>query len=331
MNFGYYFVTSSTGALCNLTTTAPIAEINDKNDVPFIKTADKTTADIGEIVQYELTGKVPDTTGFNTFTYLITDNMSAGLTFRDDVVLTISGAAVDAAKYEIKKVGNGFELRIFVMQLKDKAGQEIKVKYSAVINEAAVAVISRNTAVLKYSNDPTNENSTTEITVVKKVYSAKIVINKYETGSEAKKLAGAKFVLKNSEDKYYKYVPAQGDEAARADWIDTKEGATEVTTDSNGAATFEGLKDGTYKLEETCAPAGYNLLTDDVTVEINGAAATDTNLTTLTATADIANSKGTMLPATGGIGTTLFYVFGSIMVLGAAIFVVVKKRMSLTK
>ena len=130
MDFGYYFVTSSTGALCNLTTTAPIAEINDKNDVPFIKTADKTTADIGEIVQYELTGKVPDTTGFNTFTYLITDNMSAGLTFRDDVVLTISGAAVDAAKYEIKKVGNGFELRIFVMQLKDKAGQEIKVKYS---------------------------------------------------------------------------------------------------------------------------------------------------------------------------------------------------------
>ncbi len=103
MDFGYYFVTSSTGALCNLTTTAPIAEINDKNDVPFIKTADKTTADIGEIVQYELTGKVPDTTGFNTFTYLITDNMSAGLTFRDDVVLTISGAAVDAAKYEIKK------------------------------------------------------------------------------------------------------------------------------------------------------------------------------------------------------------------------------------
>ena len=68
-----------------------------------------------------------------------------------------------------------------------------------------------------------------------------------------------------------------------------------------------------------------------MTVEINGAAATDTNLTTLTATADIANSKGTMLPATGGIGTTLFYVFGSIMVLGAAIFVVVKKRMSLTK
>ena len=104
---------------------------------------------------------------------MITDNMSAGLTFRDDVVLTISGAAVDAAKYEIKKVGNGFELRIFVMQLKDKAGQEIKVKYSAVINEAAVAVISRNTAVLKYSNDPTNENSTTEITEVKKVYSVR--------------------------------------------------------------------------------------------------------------------------------------------------------------
>lgn len=69
---GYYFVTSTTGALCNLTTTNPNANIHDKNDMPFKKEVDKTNVDVGQTVTFKITGKVPDYTGFNTYTYLIT-------------------------------------------------------------------------------------------------------------------------------------------------------------------------------------------------------------------------------------------------------------------
>lgn len=81
LDLGYYFVTSSTGALCNLTTTDPTVTIHDKNDMPFEKTDNKVSADVGETVNYTITGKVPDTTGFETYTYEIADTMSEGLTF----------------------------------------------------------------------------------------------------------------------------------------------------------------------------------------------------------------------------------------------------------
>ena len=325
LELGYYFVTSTTGALCNLTTITPAASIRDKNDVPFTKTDDATTVAVGETIHYTLTGKVPDTTGFETYTYKITDQMSAGLTFRKDVTLTIGGAAVDAANYDLTDNDDGFELTIKVKNLQDQVGQEIKVTYSAVTNDAAIAQISKNTAKLVYSNDPTQTDKTTEITKEETVYSAKIVVDKHETGKEAVKLSGAEFVLKNAAGQYYKHADN------KVEWVTDKADATKVTTDANGAAEFGGLKDGNYKLEELKAPAGYNLLTSDVDVTIDGSTATEGNLTPLTATANVANSTGTTLPETGGVGTTLFYVFGSLLVLSAAVLLVVKKRMSFSK
>ena len=76
LDLGYYFVASSTGALCNLTTTNPTVTIHDKNDMPFEKTDNKVSADVGETVNYTITGKVPDTMGFETYTYEIADTMS---------------------------------------------------------------------------------------------------------------------------------------------------------------------------------------------------------------------------------------------------------------
>ena len=84
LDLGYYFVTSTTGALCNLTTTNPNANIHDKNDMPFKKEVDKTNVDVGQTVTFKITGKVPDYTGFTKYTYLITDTMTNGLTFKDD-------------------------------------------------------------------------------------------------------------------------------------------------------------------------------------------------------------------------------------------------------
>ena len=329
---GYYFVASTSGALCNLTTTDPNAIIHDKNDVPFEKEGDKGSADIGETVNYTITGKVPDYTGFKTYTYEITDTMSEGLTFNKDVKVTIGGTDVTAAcivTYDVEGNANKFTVSIPVKNY--TIGAEIKVTYSAVVNEKAIAKIENNQAVLKYSNDPTDSTSTTTTPSDTKVYSSKIVIDKYETGDTTKKLAGAKFVLYKevttdegadavTTKLYYKW----NETAQKVEWVENKANATVKITDSNGAASFDGIANGTYYLEEIEAPAGYNQLKEPVQVTVNGGTAE----AQLTVTQPVENSTGTELPSTGGMGTTLFYTLGAILVLGAGVLLVTKKRMS---
>ena len=84
LTLGYYFVTSTNGTLCNLTTTDPEVTIHDKNDMHFEKTAPENSVEVGQTVHYTITGKVPDYTGFDTYTYEITDKMSDGLTFNEN-------------------------------------------------------------------------------------------------------------------------------------------------------------------------------------------------------------------------------------------------------
>ena len=98
-----------------------------------------------------------------------------------------------------------------------------------------------------------------------------------------------------------------------------------MTTDNNGTATFGGLADGTYYLVEIKAPAGYNQLTAPAKVTVAGSS---TDTTKLTVTAEVENKTGTLLPSTGGMGTTVFYVLGFVLVMGAVVLLVTKKRMS---
>ena len=326
LDLGYYFVSSATGALCNLTTTDPEATIHDKNDRTFSKKADKTTVEVGEKVTFTIHGKVPNTAGFTIYTYKISDTMTEGLTFNFDnseFLIKINGTDL-TSDYIVKQVGNGFELSIDVMKLQTFIGKEITITYKATVNEKAVAKISKNKATLEYSNDPTQDTTTTTGHVEVPVYSAKIVIDKYVSGDNDTKLAGAKFVLKNTEGKFYKYDTA----TKEVFWVSDQAEATEVTTDTKGAAEFNGLKNGTYYLKETEAPKGYNMLTKDVEIVINGSSATEANLTSLTHTEGVGNSTGTTLPETGGMGTTIFYVLGGILVLGAAVLLVTKRRMN---
>ena len=112
-------------------------------------------------------------------------------------------------------------------------------------------------------------------------------------------------------------------------WVEKQEDATEVTTDANGSASFEGLKAGTYYLVETLAPSGYNLLTEPIEVIIAPTTAEGSaEAVYADVTSEVANSTGSLLPSTGGIGTTIFYVLGGVLVLGAAILLITKKRMS---
>ena len=330
LELGYYFVTSSTGALCNLTTTDPTVTIHDKNDMPFEKEDDKVSAEVGETVNYTIKGKVPDYTGFTTYTYKVTDTMSEGLTFKKDVKVTVGGTDVTSdctITYNVDNNANKFTVSIPVMS--HTIGAEIKVTYSALVNENAVAKISKNSATLTYSNNPKEGTENTTTPVEETVYTSKIVIDKYASGNEDTKLEGAEFVL-------YKEVTPEGDATAtkqyykwngenkKVEWVNTIANATTVKTDKNGAASFNGLADGTYYLVETKAPAGYNQLTGPVTVHVNGG----TTENALTVIAKVANQAGTLLPSTGGMGTTIFYVLGSALVLGAVVLLVTKKRMS---
>lgn len=327
---GYYFVTSTNGALCNLTTTNPHITIHDKNDMPFEKTAPETSVEVGQTVNYTIKGKVPDYTGFKTYTYLITDTMSEGLTFKKDVKVTVDGTDVTTActpTYDVEKNANKFTVSIPVKSY--PIGKEILVTYSAVVNENAVAVVSTNEAKLTYSNNPTTGETKDSQPQKKEVYSAKIVIDKFETGKQdTVKLEGAEFVLYKEETientkttRYYKW----NDTDKKVEWVTTQADATTVKTDNKGAASFKGLADGTYQLVETKAPAGYNQLTGPQEVKVAGST---TDTTKLSVEAKVANSAGTLLPSTGGMGTTIFYVLGAVLVVGAGVLLVTKKRMS---
>lgn len=326
---GYYFVASTSGALCNLTTTNPTVTIHDKNDMPFEKVADKTNADVGQTVNYTVTGKVPDYTGFNAYTYKVADTMSEGLTFKKDVKVTVGGADVSTActvAYDAYGNANSFTVTIPVMNY--QIGAEIKVTYSAVVNENAIAVVSKNNAKLIYSNDPTTDSTNESEPVIVNVYTSKIVIDKYETGKKTTKLPNAKFVLYKEETPgtpasavYYKW----NDTDKKVEWVADMTAATVMTTNDQGEATFGGLADGTYHLVETEAPAGYNPLTAPVPVTVAGSS---TDITKLSVTAEVENKTGTTLPTTGGMGTTVFYVLGAVLVVGAGVLLVTKKRMS---
>ena len=337
LDLGYYFVASTNGALCNLTTTNPSVTIHDKNDIPFNKVDDKESVDVGEIVTYTITGKVPDYTGFTTYTYLVTDTMSEGLTFHKNVKVTVGGTDVTSdctITYDKDNNANKFTVSIPVLNNKYTIGAEIEITYTAVVNENAVAKIENNAATLTYSNDPIDTSKTTTTPEDKEtVYSAKVVINKYVKGSNTEKLAGAEFVLykevkTDGSDTTTKYYYKWNETDKKVEWTTDKAQATVKTTNDEGAASFYGLKDGTYYLEEIKAPAGYNLLKDPVQVTVNGANATTANLSSLTVTGNVENSSGAELPETGGMGTTIFYVLGSVLILAAVVLLVTRKRMS---
>ena len=294
-----------------------------------------TAQDVGSVVNFKLTSKVPAMDGYDTYTYIVNDTMSAGLTFNNDVAVTIDGVAY--TDFTVAQNGQSFTITFnnFISQ-KANAGKAIVITYSATINENALTTDKEtNTVNLEYSNNPNDSESKGETPEsIVYVYDFDIVIDKY-TGDEATgtRLAGAKFVLKNASEKYYYY----NGETKKVEWKDTLSEATEVTTDQSGAAKFQGLDSGTYYLHETEAPAGYNLLKEDVTVTITATYGDDGQITSSSATSanngqyqqvqKIENKSGATLPSTGGIGTTLLYIIGAILVVGAGVLLVARRRM----
>lgn len=345
--FGYYVIEDEGEApISALMLKSTSEELTIKADKPTIekkidgdKDGDKTTnglvdyntAVVGEKVPYVLTSYVPDMTGYTSYTYTVTDTFSKGLDFNDDVKVTIGG--VEYTNFTVNQDGQTvtIEFNNFI-ELADKKGEKIEITYSATVNENAIVGVegNPNTVKLEYSNNPQDSESkgeTPDDTVY--TYVVDLIINKVDENEAP--LAGAEFEIRDSEGN----VIATG------------------TSDDQGKVTFtwvngKGLKDGeTYTIVETKAPAGYTKAADIVfTVNCEDPTApktecvwssTDNKVSfTKTETAEVddyftvtvVNKTGSLLPETGGMGTTMFYVLGGLLVVGAAILLVTKKRMA---
>lgn len=328
LELGYYLVYPQGAAdikdgyscICSLTSTVPDATVQVKATYPVIeKTDDAVSADLGQVIHYTVTGTVPDTTGFETYEYTVEDTMSAGLTFGKDVAVTFGGQDI-AVQADYEAIENGFRLTFGKADLQAHAGKDIVITYTAKVNENAVVkdTVQKNKAVLIYSNDPNNsENKTTNPPVEEEVYSSRVIIDKIDGADKETRLAGAEFVLKNSDGSYY--ILTDGE----VTW-GTKEEATVRTTDENGTADFPGLKNGIYQLEEIKAPDGYNLLTETVEVRVNE---TGTSQVSVSVTSQVENNSGTTLPDTGGMGTTVLYGLGGLLVAAAFVMLLARRRM----
>ena len=297
-----------------------------------------STVYVGQKVNFTITGAIPATVGYNEYTYQITDKMTSGLVLNRDIKVKIDGVDVsESASVEIRYDADkkGFFVGIVVSQY--DVGKDIVVTYSAIVNENAIERDKEtNTVTLKYSNDPNNAASYGYASATANLYSFNVKVDKHSADNAAEKLVGAEFYFKNSSGQYYK----RDETTKNVTWVLNKAEATMLSSDTNGVLTFTGIDMGTYYLEETKAPDGYNLLSGVVTVVINKNAANNGYVATvdlhsatvaadnLTVTASIANSTGTMLPETGGTGTIIFIVVGAVAVIGAGLFLVTNKRMS---
>lgn len=329
--------------------------VNIKSEIPTVeKVADETSAQIGEVVKFTVTTKVPDTSAYTTYVFKINDTLSDGLTFVKDadgtaltdvtlpVKVTIgTGGEEDSMTATVTDQSMTLDLSDKVIGAQGKIGQDIKITYYAKLNSNAVITNSKNEVEIVYSNKPGTDETGTTIPDIAKVPTFPLQIHKYETGKNTEYLAGAKFAL------YPDNEGRPGDTAIKVTGLN---GKYTVAEDQSGTATTEmetvaanldflgynlyvnGLKAGTYWLVETDAPEGFNKVKDPIRVEIELNGEDDYKLTVDNTEqgdkiAEVENKTGSMLPETGGIGTVLFTGIAVVLILGVgASFVVSRKR-----
>ena len=345
---GYYAIDTSLGTLCALTNTNSDFTATEKNEKPDI---DKYVQEDSEAAQAdEGWGKVNDadidqqvnykstiTVGVGATNYVMHDTMEKGLTFNDDVVVKLAdGTVVDAANYTVTVSptdGHTFDVAFANTFIEGLAkGTQFTVYYSATLNENANIVTDGNDNTVKLSYGEDNKWETAEHKTT--TYTWKMDVLKYTTEGDNKvSLAGAKFQLLDKDGNAINFTEVTGT-AVPTYRVDAEGTVTEITTDANGKFELVGLDEGSYKLHETEAPEGYNKLAADIDVIITSTY-DDANLTAdyqinnaAPATIEVENKTGSLLPETGGIGTTIFTVVGIALMVAAVVFLVTKKRMS---
>ena len=345
LKLGYYLVDTSLGTLCSLDTTNPSVVMEEKNEVPV---PDKTVKeDSNNTYGDSNTAQIGDTVEFKTVihakkgaqNYKLHDQMEAGLTLNQDSITVKVGETklikdadytvafdVDCQDEDGAAATCDFEIT-FTQRYLDTitADTDIVVTYTAVLNENAeiANATNDNDTVLDYGD---NSHSEWDKTTTKT-----FMFDIIKTDSNGKVLNGAKFELYDA--------PTGGNKIAL---VEEPDGVYRVATADEkndkdfkpavieaGRATVKGLDaNTTYWLEET--PAGYNKLSERVEVKIeNSNLTTDmTDDTWKEGGVHIINNTGAELPSTGGMGTTIFYIIGSVLVLAAVVLLIVRKRMS---
>ena len=408
---GYYFVKDQNGSdLSGDAFTKYILKVvgdvtvNAKDDVPEL---DKnilgeddekikiTNGSVGDVVNYVIDSKVPNMDGYKSYLFQVSDTMSAGLTFNDDITVKIGDTELDKdnGDFTVTK-GEDPTFKLYIknfIQYKNQAGAPIVITYSATINQAAVvgSDSNDNTAKLEYSNNPNqsdpdpenpdepnpNNPSGTTPESVTKTYTTGIELLKVD-GTTQNALTDAKFqisgtsmkvvivnkeIFKESETGTYyrlkdgKYTETPPTEDTQDAYESTTVKYEKVTVidktnssepfeaegwvNSEGVLTFDGLGEGTYEITELVAPDGYNILSDPINVVVTfnkgtwSASVNGENLTVEDGIVKLTveNKKGAELPSTGGVGTYVFYAVGGVLVAGALIVLIAKKRSKSTK
>lgn len=347
---GWYLVVSdlTTDAICSIDTTAKQVTIKEKNGAPTVEKeveyasgswGQGNDGNVGDTVNFQTTIYVTDG---NPTNYILHDEMSNGLDFKEDSIVVKKNderftdytvvTPTDNCTFEIKFNENSLH-----------TNDKVVVTYSATINSNAVVGTAgnENETWLKYGDNGETTHGHT------KTYTWKFNILKYFTDSndDKKYLANVEFVLyrKNADDKA-EYAKFDSNNKLTG-WTENESEAGKLTTNATSNVTVKGLDKGTYFLKETATPVGFNGLTSDVEVQIDSSCNTlsgatytvkykmaNANDEDFTDTDDekvvpIENNRGTTLPGTGGIGTTIFYVVGGGLMVAAAILLITKKRM----
>ena len=339
-----------------------VKDINDSTDTTKTDWQDSADYDIGDSIPFQLKATLADNvSSYTTYKVVFHDTLSKGLTYNNDAKVYIDGTETNG--FTVTATVNADGTTTLTVSCDDVkalgAGNSsvITVEYTAKLNENAVlgSAGNPNKVYLEYSNNPNKSESgekhetgkTPEDTVI--VFTYQTIINKVD--SENKPLTGAAFKLEKL---------IKGKDGAADTWTTVKEFTVDETTTS---FTFSGLDDGQYKLTETKTPVGYNTIdpiyfvieathdetADAPTLKTLNAYLTDANgnkqtemkdgesvnidlgtvdLTAGSITTTVVNKSGSELPSTGGIGTTIFYVLGGVLVLAAVVLLVTKKRMS---
>lgn len=318
LEYGYYYITTTTGSVVTIDSTNPTAAVEDKNTIPtppdkkitgvgtgsLDKAGENALAQVGTKVEFEATIKKVK----GASNYVFHDTMSNGLQYNNDVAVTPASATYTESADGGDTITLTFDNDALAKLADDT---EIKITYSATVTSDALTVdAAHNTATLGYGNSHTTKSDSVN------VYNAKFTVTKSD--GDGKALAGAGFIVKSG-NLFYKLANNI------VTWVSDSAEATEYVSDANGAVrAFTGLADGNYVLVEKTVPVGYNKAAD-LTFTINAGDYTASNLEQ---TATVVNNAGTELPSTGGMGTTIFYIVGAILALGAGVVLVARRRMN---
>lgn len=326
LDYGYYVIDTTLGTAIAVDTTTPSATVTEKNDVPSL---DKTVtegstnvtdltgndAQIGDTIEYKIVVELKKG-GLN---YQVVDTLDDGLTLDKNSFKVVDANGADYAYTLDETTEHSFKMSFDTP--KDDA--TVTITYKATLNADALIYsdVNKNEAYLKYGNDTETTHKTTET----KTY--QLTLYKYADGTTTL-LPGAVFnVYRSADGSLVKFTVSKDGLTYTVDPDGT---ISEVTTKDTAAIVINGLDSETYILEETTAPTGYNLLTTTVKdaneKEYQHAQSVTIPTESTTAVATVFDKTGSLLPSTGGIGTTIFYILGGILIVAGVAYFIVRRK-----